>query len=503
METKIEFKIVHVGTKETTTGGVLVLGAFEEGLLFESAQKIDLQTKGHLKKSILSSLFKGKKNDVMNVLCPQDLPYDQVLVVGFGKSSDLCLNTIEEVGAKIMSCLLHSPHDTVTIHMPDLPHGEKAIARLLSGMELRSWQFNKYKTTNKEDTNKGPSTIIVPVTVVADVEAAFKKHQHVNQGNFLTRTVITEPPNVIYPESMVEQAKALKSLGVSVEVLDESAMRKLGMNALLGVGQGSIRESQLIILQWHGGAKSDAPLAVVGKGVTFDSGGISIKPSANMEDMKADMGGSGVVLGLMKALALRKAKANVVGIMGMVENMPSGSAQRPADIVKSMSGQTIEVLNTDADGRLVLADALWYTQDRFKPKHIIDLATLTGAIIVSLGHEHAGLFSNNDDLAEQLLACGKTVNELLWRLPLSKAYDKDIDSDIADVKNIGSNRGAGSITAAQFLQRFVNNVPWAHLDIAGMVWDKKPKNLTGKGPTGFGVRLLNTFIEKHYETTDA
>jgi len=323
--------------------------------------------------------------------------------------------------------------------------------------------------------------------------------KHVAEGVALTRHVVSEPPNILYPESMAEIASELKRLKVGVEVLDEKHMKKLGMGALLGVGQGSIRESKLIVLEWMHGPKGEPPVAFVGKGVTFDTGGISIKPSNGMEDMKYDMAGSGVVLGLFKALALRGAKVNAVGIMGMVENMPSGSAQRPADVVTSMSGQTIEVINTDAEGRLVLADALWYAQDRFKPQAMIDLATLTGAISVALGWEYAGLFSNNDELSRKLTDAGNSVGEKLWRLPMGDSYDKDIDSDIADVKNTGSGRGAGSITAAQFLQRFVNNVPWAHLDIAGMAWEKKDKPLVGKGASAFGVRLLNEFLMKYYE----
>jgi leucyl aminopeptidase len=276
-------------------------------------------------------------------------------------------------------------------------------------------------------------------------------------------------------------------------------MEKLGFGALLGVGQGSIRESQLVVMQWNGGPENQKPIAVVGKGVTFDTGGISIKPSNGMEDMKYDMAGSGVVLGLLKSLALRKAKVNVVGVMGLAENMPSGSAQRPSDIVTSLSGQTIEVLNTDAEGRLVLADALWYTQDKFKPQYMINLATLTGAITVALGYEYAGLFSNNDKLSEMLTKAGEQVGELLWSMPMSKVYDKDINSDAADVKNIGSGRGAGSITAAKFLERFVNKTPWAHLDIAGMAWDKAERPLSGKGATGYGVRLLNAFLKDNFE----
>jgi leucyl aminopeptidase len=326
------------------------------------------------------------------------------------------------------------------------------------------------------------------------------------------RDIVSEPANVIYPETLAEQARSLAAHGVDVEVLTEAQMRELGMGALLGVGQGSERESQLVVMQWWGAGRPSAPaegedadevheggpLAFVGKGVTFDTGGISIKPSANMEEMKWDMAGSAAVIGLIKALALRSAKVNAIGVVGLVENMPSGTAQRPGDVVKSMSGQTIEVINTDAEGRLVLADAMWYTKRRFRPRFIIDLATLTGAIIIALGHEHAGLFSNDETLAERLLAAGKAAGEPLWRMPLGDAYDKLIKSDIADMKNVG-DRSAGSISAAQFLLRFVGKTPWAHLDIAGTAWAKKDGAVTPKGATGFGVRLLDRLIAEHYE----
>ena len=286
-------------------------------------------------------------------------------------------------------------------------------------------------------------------------------------------------------------------------MLGEKEMKKLGMGALLGVAQGSAQEPQLLVMEWHGAgkdpkSKGGEPVAFVGKGVTFDTGGISLKPGAGMEEMKWDMGGAGTVIGLMKALAGRKAKANVVGLVGLVENMPDGKAQRPGDIVKSMSGQTIEILNTDAEGRLVLADVLWYCQDKYKPEFIVDLATLTGAIIVTLGHEHAGLFANDDDLSEKLAAAGRATGEKIWRLPLDDAYDKLINTDAADMKNIGG-KGAGSITAAQFLQRFVNKTPWAHIDIAGMAWSKESKPTVPKGATGFGVRLLDRLVADHYE----
>ena len=376
-----------------------------------------------------------------------------------------------------------------------------AAADLAYGARLRSYRFDKYRT--KEKPEQKPS--LKELTMLVDGPKAAEKRFRAARQDRRRR--------VLHPRSRLRAGQrhlsrdaggggeeARRSLGVEVEVLDEKQMKKLGMNALLGVAQGSRRPARLVIMQWKGNprAKNKAPVAFIGKGVTFDTGGISIKPAGGMEDMKWDMGGAGVVIGLMKALAGRKAKVNVVGIAGCVENMPDGNAQRPGDIVKSMSGQTVEVINTDAEGRLVLADALWYCQDRFKPQFMVDLATLTGAIIVALGHEHAGLFANNDPLADRLIAAGKAVGEKLWRMPLGDAYDKLIDSDAADMKNIGG-RDAGSITAAQFLQRFVNNVPWAHLDIAGTTWSKKDAPTVPKGATAFGVRLLDRFVADHYE----
>ena len=321
-------------------------------------------------------------------------------------------------------------------------------------------------------------------------------------GIFFTRDLVSEPANIIYPESLAEKCKELSTLGVKVEILGVKEMAKLGMGSLLGVGQGSAKESKLVVMQWNGDSnKSDAPLAFVGKGVTFDTGGISIKPAGGMEEMKWDMGGAGTVIGLLKTLAGRKAPVNAVGVAGLVENMPDGNAQRPGDVVTSMSGQTIEVLNTDAEGRLVLADALWYTQERFKPRFVIDLATLTGAIIVALGTSRAGMFSNNDTLAQQLSAAGKKSGEDVWRMPLADVYDKQIDSVIADMQNIGADREAGSITAAQFLQRFIKDkeTPWAHLDIAGVAWTKKDLDTCPKGATAFGVQLLNQLVADYYE----
>jgi len=316
---------------------------------------------------------------------------------------------------------------------------------------------------------------------------------------FFTRDLVSEPANVLYPESFMKEVSALEKLGVEIDVLDEKEMKKLGMGALLGVAMGSAQKPYMVVMRWNGGKKKDAPVAFVGKGVTFDTGGISIKPAAGMEDMKFDMGGAGVVSGLMKALAGRKAKCNVVGVIGLVENMPSSTAQRPGDVVTSMSGQTIEVINTDAEGRLVLCDALTYVQEKHDPRLIVDLATLTGAVIIALGHENAGLFSNNDDLSQQITTAGLSVDETVWRLPLGAGYDKQIKSDIADMKNVGG-RAAGSITAAQFLKRFITkDRPWAHLDIAATAWSTSDKEVTPKGATGFGVRLLDRFVADNYE----
>ncbi|MGI9386940.1 MAG: leucyl aminopeptidase, partial [Methyloligellaceae bacterium] len=379
-----------------------------------------------------------------------------------------------------------------------LDNPSKAAAQVAYGALLRSYRFTKYQTKKKNDKSASVSKLRMTVKGAAAARRAFSPLAKVADGVFFTRDLVSEPPNILFPASFAREVRKLNKLGVTVEVIGEKQMAKLGMGALLGVGQGSRRESQLAVMQWKGGARNRKPIAFIGKGVTFDTGGISLKPPANMGDMKWDMGGAGAVSGLMKAVAGRKAKANVIGIIGLVENMPDGNAQRPGDIVTSMSGQTIEVLNTDAEGRLVLADALWYCQKRFKPRFMIDLATLTGAIIVSLGHEYAGLFSNNDELSERLAAAGEATGEQVWRMPISDTYDKMLDSDIADMKNIGG-RNAGSITAAQFLQRFTNDVPWAHLDIAGMAWSSKVADTVPKGGTGFGVRLLDRLIKDNYE----
>ena len=428
------------------------------------------------------------------------------MLIGLGKPEQAGAKVFEELGGALTAHLNGAGETEATVAI-DLAEGSpidaaRAAAQLAFGAQLRSYRFDKYKTKQKPEQKLSLGRLTVSTDAAGAAKRAWRPLEKTVEAVFFTRDLVSEPANVIFPETLAEQARTLEEQGVRVEILDEEAMRKLGMGALLGVAQGSARPPRLVVMEWHGAGHAGrpaAPLAFIGKGVTFDTGGISIKPAAGMGDMKWDMAGSAVVIGLMRLLAARKAKIDAIGIVGLVENMPSGTAQRPGDIVTSMSGQTIEVLNTDAEGRLVLADAMWYCQDRFKPQLMIDLATLTGAIIVALGHHHAGLFANDDELAARLTEAGKAVGEELWRLPLADSYDRDIDSDAADVKNIGGGRAAGSITAAQFLQRFVNKVPWAHLDIAGMAWSSKDAATVPKGATAFGVRLLDRFVAQHYE----
>jgi leucyl aminopeptidase len=483
--------------------GSLVVGILEDRELTPTAADVDRQCGGALKRAMEFSRFRGKREQTLDVLVPQGLAIGRIVLLGLGKAAELDEGKAEAAGGVAVAHLNRVGEKTATIAIDKLTGSKLAAAaiaaRVALGATLRAYRFDKYKTKEEKDKKPTLTNLHVAVADQAGAERAYRPLEKVAEGVFFTRDLVSEPANIIYPETLAKAAKKLEKLGVDVEVLDEKQMAKLGMGALIGVGQGSARPPRLVIMQWHGAAKSKKPVAFIGKGITFDTGGISIKPAANMEDMKWDMGGSGVVIGLMRALAGRKAKVNAIGVVALAENMPSGTAQRPGDIVTSMSGQTIEVINTDAEGRLVLADALWYTQDRFKPQFMVDLATLTGAIIISLGSEHAGLFSNDDKLAERLSAAGKETGELLWRLPLAEAYDKDINSDAADMKNVGSGRGAGSITAAQFLQRFVNKVPWAHLDIAGTTWSKKDTATVPKGATAFGLRLLDRFVQEHYE----
>ena len=402
----------------------------------------------------------------------------------------------EKLGAKFYDLFKDVKPYNYNINTDSLSNKHKNfVGSFLHGLKLKSYRFDKYKT--KKNTNNISVILSGKHKPTSKDQIKFKA---IENGTFYTRDLVSEPGNILHPDEYAKRLNSLKKDGLKVNVYDEKKLRKLGMNTLLGVGQGSIRGSYLVTLEWKGLKNNSKPLAFVGKGVCFDTGGISLKPAKFMEDMTYDMAGSAVVVGLMKSLALRKAKINAVGVVGLVENMPGGNAQRPGDIVKSYSGKTVEILNTDAEGRLVLADALTYTERKFKPKFIIDLATLTGAIIVSLGSEYAGLFSNDDKLSKQLINAGEKVEEKVWRMPLNKNFDKLIDSKNADMQNINYIGGAGSTTAAQFLQRFIlKNTPWAHLDIAGMAFSKYGGALNTSGATGYGVRLLNKLIEEYYE----
>ena len=403
---------------------------------------------------------------------------------------------LENLGAKCYIILNELKETEYVVNSDSVPNGFKnVLGYFLHGIKLKSYKFEKYKT--KKDIGN-ISLDVVGKNIPSSKDQL--KFNSIEEGTFYTRDLVSEPGNVLHPDEYARRIKSLSKFGLKIRIYDEKELKKLGMNTLLGVGQGSIRGSYLVTMEWNGSNNKSKPLAFVGKGVCFDTGGISLKPAKFMEDMTYDMAGSAVVVGLMKSLALRKAKINAVGVVGLVENMPGGNAQRPGDIVKSYSGKTVEILNTDAEGRLVLADALTFTEEKFKPKFIVDLATLTGAIIVSLGSEYAGLFSNDDKLSQQLIDSGEHVEEKVWRMPLNKNYDKLIDSKNADMQNINYVGGAGSTTAAQFLQRFIlNKTPWAHLDIAGMAFSKYGGALNSGGATGYGVRLLNKLIEDHYE----
>jgi leucyl aminopeptidase len=439
--------------------------------------------------------FTGRVGQVFEGFAIAGTGLQRVAVAGAGErgADDRALN-VEKAGAALTAKYLISGETEMVLDLGHADLSADEAAGVLLGLRLRAWRHDVYRT--KLGADKRPSLAKVHVVgAPAGAEDAWQREAAIAAGVEFTRKLVAEPANILYPASFVAACEEiLAGTGVELTVLGEAEMAALGMGALLGVGQGSERESKLLAMQWNGGAAGSKPTVFVGKGVTFDTGGISLKPGPGMEDMKWDMGGAGAVAGTMLALATRKAKANVIGVVGLVENMPDGKAQRPGDIVTTMSGQTVEVLNTDAEGRLVLCDALHWVQEQYDPARIVDLATLTGAMIISLGHEYGGMFANDDALADQLAAAGKATGDKLWRMPLGANYDKLIDSPIADIKNIGP-REAGSITAAQFLQRFIKNgTPWAHLDIAGMVWAAKPGHTWDKGATGFGVRLLDRFV---------
>ncbi len=447
--------------------------------------------------------FKGKQGQMLDLLAPDGLEAARLLVLGAGKpDASASSSAWTDRGGSLAGKLMGLKADQVAVLLDEPAATPDRVAELAAGLRLRHYRFDKYRAKKDEPGEAATLAITLYVADPAAADAAIANRGATVAGTLLARDLINEPANVLGTLEFAAAAQQLTALGVAVEQLDEPAMRALGMNALLAVSQGSARPPRLVIMSWNGGKKGDAPLAFVGKGVVFDTGGISIKGAAGMEDMKGDMGGAAAVTGLMHALAARKAPVNAIGVIGLVENMPSSTAMRPGDIVKAMSGTTIEIINTDAEGRLVLSDALWYTQNRFKPRLMINLATLTGAIGVALGNDHAGLFSNNDELSANLLAAGLATGEKLWRMPMGPAYDKLIESRFADIKN-SAGRPAGSITAAQFLLRFVNDVPWAHLDIAGTALGSPTTETNTSWSSGFGVALLDRLVRDSYEAAPA
>ncbi len=443
--------------------------------------------------SFISDLIKS--TDLKKKIITFDISSKRKLIL-VALNKNITNSGAEKLGAKFYDLFKDSKKNEYILNSDSISAVSKnLVGYFVHGLRLKSYVFEKYKTKKSKNN--------ISITVIGKNKPSSKdliRFKAIEEGTFFTRDLVSEPGNVLHPDEYAKRLSSLKKDGLKINIYDEKKLKKMGMNTLLGVGQGSIRGSYLVTMEWNGLKDKSKPLAFVGKGVCFDTGGISLKPAKFMEDMTYDMAGSAVVVGLMKSLALRKAKINAVGVVGLVENMPGGNALRPGDILKSYSGKTVEVLNTDAEGRLVLADALTYTEEKFKPKFIVDLATLTGAIIVSLGSEYAGLFSNDDKLSNQLISAGENIEERVWRMPLNKNFDKLIDSKNADMQNINYVGGAGSTTAAQFLQRFIlNKTPWAHLDIAGMAFSKYGGALNSGGATGYGVRLLNKLIEDHYE----
>ncbi|HTW25715.1 MAG TPA: leucyl aminopeptidase [Acetobacteraceae bacterium] len=483
-----------------TSGGIALLIAEEAtpGGLWRAA---DEATGGALTRALGAARFTGRKGQTATMLAPVFAgggEVTRIVAVGLGRSADLTPHALEEAGGHAAAALAQDVSATL---VADGLSPAQAVSAAL-GAALRSYRFDKYRTREKPEDKPRLARLAVLTREATEAARGWDAARPVADGVFLTRDLVSEPANVLTPAVMAERCEALRTLGLQIEVFGPAEMERLGFGALLGVAQGSVNPPRMVVMQWHGagsgGGAARQPVAFIGKGVTFDTGGISIKPAAGMEDMKWDMAGAGTVIGLMAGLAGRRAKVDAIGLVGLVENMPSGSAQRPGDVVKTYSGQTVEVINTDAEGRLVLADVLWYAQETFRPRFMVDLATLTGAIIVGLGHEHAGLFASDEALAQQLLAAGTATGEKLWRMPLGEEYDKLLKSEIADMKNVGG-RPAGAVSAAQFLARFTNDVPWAHLDIAGMAWATKDAACAPKGATAFGVRLLDRLVAEHCE----
>ena len=470
--------------------GLLVAeGEAAQGLWHQA----DEATGGAVTRAFKAAEFTGKSGQSCTILAP-GAGLTRIVAVGLGKQGELNDRHIEEAGGTLAAAL--SREEQAAVAADGVSGAQAALVAM--GAALRSYRFDIYHTKLKPEDKPKLAALTVFTAQSADATAAWKSLQAVAHGVFVTRDLVSEPANILYPAEMADRISKLSELGLEIEVHGQKELEALGFGSLLGVSMGSAREPRMVIMHWKGGEAGAKPVAFIGKGVTFDTGGISIKPAAGMEDMKWDMAGAGAVVGVMAALAGRKAKVNAIGVVGLVENMPSGTAQRPGDVVRSYSGQTIEVLNTDAEGRLVLADIIYYAQEKYDPRFMVDLATLTGAIIVALGHEHAGLFSNDEDLSQKLLAAGLSTGEKLWRMPMGREYDKQLKSDIADMKNI-TGRPGSSITAAQFIARFVNEKPWAHLDIAGTAWGTKDTPTAPKGASAFGVRLLDRLVADHFE----
>ncbi|KUJ80863.1 aminopeptidase [Ruegeria marisrubri] len=485
----IRFQPTDLDQIATAEGRVAIIIP-PEGKMDPAARRANRLTKGAVGRLIESKRFeKAKPGQVLTLAYPVGMAAEALDVVVLPRRADSA--TARKAGAALAKAAGGK-------NLLVMAGNQNRIEDLAMGIELRSYSFDAHKSEDPENPKEKGEVVICHTKADAAAEA-FAPMAAAAEGVFMTRDLVNEPANVLTTTEFANRLKEMEALGLEVEVLDEDQLAELGMRTLLSVGQGSDSPSKVVVMQWKGGDAEDAPLALVGKGVVFDTGGISLKPAAGMEDMTMDMGGAGVVAGTMRALALRKAKANVVGLVGLVENMPSGRASRPGDVVKSMKGDTVEIINTDAEGRLVLCDVMWYAQERFKPVGLIDLATLTGAIIIGLGHENAGVFSNNDTFCDAFLKAARAEDEGAWRMPLGKAYDEMLKSRIADMKNVGG-RPAGSITAAQFLQRFVKDeTPWIHLDIAGVASVSKETDLAPKGATGWGVRALNRLVQDNFE----
>ena len=481
-----------------------VVVLFADNKLALGPQADTLKTGKLIARAAKAADFKGKIRTILNILAPDIAGVERLIVIGLGPPADLTRDDWRRLGGVVLATIDGGPDATVFLERLGGKVADRATEFCL-GMVLRAYRFDKYKhqgTDEADNSERAPkkksiSAVAVAIDGAAKVRRAWASRAAAGEGVYLARDLVNEPANLLGPVEFSARLKSLESDGVAIEILGEKELSRLKMGALLGVAQGASRPPRVVIMRWKGGRTTAKPLVLVGKGVVFDTGGISIKPSAGMEDMKGDMGGAAAVAGTMSALAKRKAKANVVGIVGLVENMPDANAQRPGDIVTSMAGKTVEVINTDAEGRLVLADLLHYAQKHLKPKAMVDLATLTGAIIVALGHHHAGLFANDDALADAIIDAGEATGEKIWRMPLAKSYDKMLDSRFADMKNIGG-RDAGAITAAQFLKRFVENVPWAHLDIAGTAMASPPSDINKSWGSGFGVRLLDQLVADQY-----